>query len=343
MISSRQSFDISLSTIVKVAGVVLGLVFLYLIKEVLAILFLAIIIASAADPWVSFFERYFVPRLLGVFIVYCVALGALAAVFYFMIPPIIDQIKQFAVVLPDYYESLSRQALRTTRGISPDWAKEAQAFLISAGEQIRSYTSGAVQAISGLFGGVVAFGAVIVISFYLAVQRKGVEDFLRLITPQEQERYVLEVWKRVEFKLGRWFQGQLLLGCVVGVAVFVGLSIIGVPYALVLGLVAGVFEIVPIVGPLFSALLGVAVAVLISPFLAALTLLFYLIIQQVEAHVLVPLLMRRIMGLNPVVVMVALLIGAKLGGVLGMVLAVPVATIAGELLDDLAKKKSAVL
>ncbi len=341
MAPPRQLFDISLSAILKVAGVVFGFVFLYLIKEVLAILLLAIIIASAVDPWVSFFEKYFVPRLLGVFLVYLVVLGALAAVLYFMIPPIIDQIKQFAVVLPDYYEALSRQVFRTTRGISPDWAKEAQAFLISAGEQIKSYTSGAVQAFSALFGGVAASAAVIVISFYLAVQRRGVEDFLRLVTPQDQERYVLGLWKRVEIKLGRWFQGQLLLGCVVGVAVFAGLSVIGVPYALVLGMIAGIFEIVPIVGPLFSALLGVAVAVLISPFLAALTLLFYFIVQQVEAHILVPLLMRRIMGLNPVVVIVALLIGAKLGGVLGMVLAVPVATVAGEALEDFAQTKSA--
>lgn len=341
MDSSKHSFDISLSAILKAAGVVLALMFLYLIKEVLAILFLAIIIASAVDPWVSFFEKYFVPRLLGVSLVYCAVLGVLAAVLYFMIPPIIDQIKQFAVVLPDYYEALSRQVFRTTRGISPDWAKEAQVFLIGAGEQIKSYTSGAIQAFSALFGGVAASGAVVVISFYLAVQRKGVEDFLRLVTPHNQEKYVLDLWKRVEIKLGRWFQGQLLLGCVVGVSVFAGLSVIGVPYALVLGLIAGIFEIVPIVGPLFSALLGVAVAVLISPFLAALTLLFYLIVQQVEAHVLVPLLMRRIMGLNPVVVIVALLIGAKLGGVLGMVLAVPMAAVAGEALDDFAKTKLA--
>ncbi|MBI1755169.1 AI-2E family transporter [Candidatus Azambacteria bacterium] len=341
MLGQKQSFDIRLSVIIKVVLVLLGFVFLYLIKEVLAILFLAIIIASAVDPWVGFFEKYYVPRLVGVFLVYLVIFGALATVFYSIIPPIIDEIKQFAVVLPDYYDTVSKQIFRTTRGISPDWAKDAQGFLIAAGEQIKSYTSGVVRAISGLFGGVVAFGAVVVISFYLAVQQKGVDDFLRLVTPKEEESYVLDLWKRVEHKLGRWFQGQLLLGCIVGLTVFVGLSIIGVPYALLLGVIAAVFEIVPMVGPLFSALFGITVAVLISPFLAALTLLFYVIVQQIENHVLVPLLMKRITGLNPVVVIVALLIGAQLGGVLGMLLAVPIATVAGELLEDLAKKKSA--
>ncbi|MBI3685398.1 AI-2E family transporter, partial [Candidatus Azambacteria bacterium] len=249
MLGQKQSFDIRLSVIIKVVLVLLGFVFLYLIKEVLAILFLAIIIASAVDPWVGFFEKYYVPRLVGVFLVYLVIFGALATVFYSIIPPIIDEIKQFAVVLPDYYDTVSKQIFRTTRGISPDWAKDAQGFLIAAGEQIKSYTSGVVRAISGLFGGVVAFGAVVVISFYLAVQQKGVDDFLRLVTPKEEESYVLDLWKRVEHKLGRWFQGQLLLGCIVGLTVFVGLSIIGVPYALLLGVIAAVFEIVPMVGP----------------------------------------------------------------------------------------------
>ncbi len=337
----RQLTHISFASVFKVVVVLLGFWFLFLIKEILALLFLAIIIASAVGSWVGFFEKFYLPRLAGVLLVYLFIFGALAIVFYFIIPPIIEQIKQLAVVLPDYYETFSKQVLRTTRGISPDWAKNAQEFLINFGDRIKGFTSGALQAITGLFGGVVAFGIVVVISFYLAVQRKGVEDFLRLVTPKEQEEYVLDLWKRVELKLGRWFQGQLLLAFVVGATVFVGLSLIGVPYALLLGVIAGIFEILPIVGPLFSAILGIGVAVIISPFLAVLTLLFYVIIQQIENHVLVPLLMKRITGLNPVIVIVALLVGAQLGGVLGMIISVPLATVAGELLEDFAKKKSA--
>ncbi|MEK7487986.1 MAG: AI-2E family transporter, partial [Patescibacteria group bacterium] len=134
--------------------------------------------------------------------------------------------------------------------------------------------------------------------------------------------------------------GQLLLGCIVGVTVFVGLSLIGVPYALLLALVAGIFEIIPIAGPLFSALVGISIAFLVSPVLAFLALLFYSALQQIENHVLVPLFLKKITGLNPVVVIVALLVGAKLGGIMGMLIAVPLATIGGELLDDLAKKKA---
>lgn len=343
MTAPQSPLDISFSAIFKVACVVLGLFFLYLIKEVLAMVFLAIIIASAVNPVVSFFEkRYFVPRLLGAFLLYFVLFGVLSLIFYSIVPPIIDEIKQFAVVLPDYFDSVSKEIFRTTRGVSPDWARDLQGFLIDAGDKIRNFTSGITQIISGFFGGMVTFVAVVVTSFYLSVQRGGVEDFLRIVTPLEQEAYVLGLWKRVETKLGRWFQGQLLLGLIVGVTVFIGLSVIGVPYALLLGVVAALFEIVPIVGPLFSALLGITIAVLVSFPLGLLTAFLYLIVQQIENHILVPLLMKRATGLNPVVVIVALLIGAQLGGIFGMLLSIPVATVVGELIDDFAKKKSAV-
>lgn len=336
----KQQFSVSFSTVVRVVLVLAGFWFLFLVKEILALLFLAIIVASAVDPWVNFFEKYYVPRLGGVFIVYAFIIGALVLVFYSIIPPIIDQIRQFAVVVPDYYEVTAKQIFQTTRGISPDYAKQAHDFLLNIGEQIKSFTSDVAQVISTLFGGVISFGILVMISFYLAAQRKGVENFLRLVTPQAEEEYVLDLWRRVEIKLSRWFQGQVLLAFVVGTTVFVGLWFIGVPYALLLGVIAGIFEIVPIVGPLFSAILGIGLAVLISPFLAFLTLIFYAVIQQVENHILVPLLMKRVTGLNPVVVIVALLIGAKLGGILGMLISVPLATVAGELIEDFAKKKS---
>jgi len=342
MSTERSPIDISFSAILKVAAVVLGLFFLYLIKGVLAMLFLAIIIASAADPIISFLERkYFVPRLLGAFVLYLVLFGALGIIFYFLVPPIVDELKQFAVVFPDYFDSVSKELFRTTRGISPDWAKDLQGFLINMGDNIRNFTSGITQIISGLFGGMVTFTVVIVTSFYLAAQRRGVEDFLRIVTPQEEEVYVLGLWRRVETKLGRWFQGQVLLGLIVGAIVLIGLSIIGVPYALLLAVVAGLFEILPIVGPLFSALLGITIAALVSFPLAMLTAILYFIVQQVENHALVPLLMKRVTGLNPVVVIVALLIGAQLGGIFGMLLSVPMATVVSEVIEDFTKKKSA--
>ena len=340
MSDRRQYFDVSIGTILKIAAVVIALALLYLTREILVILFLAVIIASAVSLFAGTLERYRVPRLIGVLSIYLAGIGFFGLVLYFIIPPIVDEIKQMAVILPDYYETAARQIFKTTSGISPDYAKNAQNILLNLGEKIKELTSGIFNIVSALFGSAVSFMAIIVISFYLSIQKKGVEDFLRLITPQGQEEYVIDVWIRVEKKLGKWLQGQIILALIMGAMVFVGLTLIGVPYALLLGVIAGLLEIVPIAGPILSALVGVSMAIIISPFLALLTLIFYIIAQQVENHILVPILMKKATGLNPVVVIVALLAGAKLGGVLGMLISVPLATIAGELLEDLSKKKT---
>ena len=340
MSDQKQYFEISVGTVLKIAAVVIALVLLYLTREILVILFLAVIIASAVSLFAGTLERYRVPRLIGVLSIYLTGIGFFGLVLYFIIPPIVDEIKQLAVVLPDYYEVAARQIFKTTRGISPDYAKNAQEMLLNLGEKIKEFTSGVFSIVSALFGGAISFMAIIAISFYLSIQKKGVEDFLRLITPRDREEYAIDVWTRVEKKLGRWLQGQIVLALIMGAMVFVGLTLVGVPYALLLGVIAGILEIVPIAGPILSALVGVSMAVLISPFLAFLTLIFYIIAQQVENHILVPILMKKATGLNPVVVIVALLVGAKLGGVLGMLVAVPLATIAGELLEDFSKKKT---
>ena len=340
MAVQRQFLDISVGTVLKIAAVIIALPLLYLTRDILVILFLAVIIASGVSLLAGALERYRVPRLIGVLATYLVGVVFFSLVLYTIIPPIVDEIKQLAVVLPDYYEIAARQIFKTTSGISPDYAKNAQSILLNFGEKIKEFSSGVFNIASALFGSAVSFVAIIVISFYLSIQKKGVEDFLRLIIPQDQEEYVINVWMRVEKKLGKWLQGQIIIALIMGVTVFVGLTLIGVPYALLLGVVAGVLEIVPIAGPILSALVGVSMAVLISPFLALLTLIFYIIVQQVENHILVPILMKKATGLNPVVVIVALLAGAKLGGVLGMLISVPLATIAGELLEDFSKKKT---
>lgn len=336
----RHPIDISLFSIVKVALVAAVAILLYFVKGIIALVFLAVIIASAVEGWVSFFEKRRIPRIAGVLLAYVAFIGFLLLAMYAIVPPIIEEIRQLVVVIPDYYDTVSKQIFRTTRGISPDYARNTQEFLVGFEGKFSGIGSGAFATIADVFGGIIDFGIVIVISFYLAVQKKGVESFLRLVTPKETESYILDLWRRVDVKLGRWLQGQLLLGCIVGFTVFLGLSIIGVPYAILLGLVAAIFEIVPIVGPLFSALLGISVAALVSPLLAVVTVIFYIILQQIENHVLVPLFMKKIIGLNPVIVIVALLAGAQLGGILGMIIAVPLAAILSELLDDLAKRKA---
>ncbi len=337
--NQKQIIEISTWSILKVIFIILFFGFLFLISDILIVLFLSLIIASAIYPWVNYLESKKIPRILGVLSVYVVAILFIIFLMYLVIPTMVDEIRQLASVLPSYYEILSSKFSKTVLEISPDYTKTAQDFLLNFGEKIKEMASSVLKTVAGVFGGFATFGIVLVISFYMASQEKGVSSFIKLVTPKHQEVYVLNLWKRVEKKLGFWLQGQLLLGVIIGLVVFFGLYIIGVPYALLLGIVAGIFEIVPVVGPIFSAFIGVAVALMINPVLALLTLIFYIIVQQVENNILVPFLMKKMTGLNPIVIIVSLLIGWELGGILGMIISVPIATIAGELLDDYAKLK----
>ncbi|MCR4322785.1 MAG: AI-2E family transporter, partial [Candidatus Azambacteria bacterium] len=199
---SRQIIDISFASIMKVAAVVLGLALMYSVKEVIALVFLAIIIASTVDRWASFFERHRIPRMGGVALVYAGFVGFIVVILYFIVPPILEEVKQLVVFLPDYYNVAAKQIFRTTRGISPEYARNMQDFVAGLEARITGFTSGALSTAANVFGGVVSFGVVIVISFYLAMQKRGVENFLRLVTPRAQEEYVLNVWQRVEIKLG---------------------------------------------------------------------------------------------------------------------------------------------
>lgn len=199
-----------------------------------------------------------------------------------------------------------------------------------------------VQSISSIFGGLLSFVLIIVISFYLAVQEKGIEEFLRLITPIQHERYVISLWKRSQRKIGRWMQGQLLLGLIVGVLVYLGLTILGVKYALFLAVLAALFEIIPVFGPILAAIPAVIFGFLDSLSLGFMVLGLYVIIQQFENHLIYPLVVRKVVGVSPIVVIISLIVGAKLAGFLGILLAVPVAAALIEFTDDIQKEKSAL-
>ena len=181
--------------------------------------------------------------------------------------------------------------------------------------------------------------AILIISFYLSVTKKGIESFLGSVVPEKYEDYAIDLWKRAELKVGLWLQGQLLLGLIMGLLVYVGLSFMNIKFALILGFLAAIFEIIPMVGPVMAAIPAIFLAFLQSPALGLWVIVFYVIVQQLENHLLVPVVLGKTVGLNPVVVIVALLIGQQLAGIPGMILSVPVATIIVEMMDDFAKHK----
>jgi predicted PurR-regulated permease PerM len=338
----QQTLDISTATIFKIVFTILALVFLYLVRNVIVILFFAIIIASAVNPFASWLEQRRIPRILGVLVLY-LAIFSLLVFFLSLIIPIVSfELRQLTQALPGFISNISgalEKAQQTTTTRYFDFFSEIQNLLDSFSQFLQFYSGSALNLLVNIFGGILSFFAIIVISFYFSVMKQGVPGFIRSVLPAKYEDYIINLWKRVERKVGRWLQGQLLLALSVGLLVFVGLSLLKVKYALLLGIVAMILEIVPVVGPVIAAVPGVILAFAQSPTLGVWVIVFYVTVQQVENHVLAPLVLGKTLGLNPVTVIIALLVGGTLAGIMGILLSVPAAVIAVEIFDDLARQK----
>jgi len=185
---------------------------------------------------------------------------------------------------------------------------------------------------------------IIVFSFYFSVQETGVDDFLRVVTPSQRQAYVLNLWKRSQEKIGKWMQGQLVLGLIVGVLLYLGLTILGIPNALLLAVIAGLFELIPVFGQILAAIPALAIA-FSDGGLTALLLVggLYLVVQQFEAHLIYPVVVKKVVGVPPLLVILALIVGAKLAGFLGILLSVPIAAAIQEFVADVDKEKTKAL
>jgi predicted PurR-regulated permease PerM len=180
--------------------------------------------------------------------------------------------------------------------------------------------------VSGFIGGIAALVLVFVLAFYMvAEEREGVRFFKNII-PDEYQEFAANLMYEVERKFSRWLVGQVVLCFIIGLCYFVGLSIIGVDGALVLGILAGFFEIVPYLGPILGGIVIVLVAFTQAPILAVFAAILMMVIQWLENNLLVPKVMQKAVGLNPVLSIVALLVGAKIFGFVGMILSIPVTT-----------------
>ncbi|MDP3792141.1 MAG: AI-2E family transporter [bacterium] len=332
---------ISTGTILRGLLLVIFFIFLYILKDVIIIFLFAIIIASTITPFANWLDSKGFPRLFGVLGLYLVMFGLIIFVLSLVVPFVADEISQLSTTLPKIVERLSTSLENVQQG-SPqylDFISEIQNILDTFSIYLQQSSQSVINIVISIFGGVMSFVAIVVISFYLSVMKRGIESFIESVTPAKHEAYVMNLWKRSEAKVGRWIQGQLLLALIVGLTVYIGLSLMGIKFALILGLLAMAFEIVPIVGPVLAAIPAAFLAFLQDPGLGLWVIVFYVAVQQLENHLLVPVVLGKTIGLNPVVVIMALLIGNQIAGISGMILSVPIATVIVEMLEDLAKQK----
>lgn len=320
---------------------ILFFVFLYILKDVIIIFLFAIIIASAIAPFADWLDSKGFPRLLGVLLLFLVVSSLIIFLLSLVVPYVAGEVSQLSVALPAVVERVSTSLEDVQKG-SPqyfDFISELQNILDSFSVFLQQSSQSVVNIIISIFGGVMSFIAILVISFYLSVMKRGIENFIESVVPAHQEAYVMDLWKRSEMKVGRWIQGQFLLALIVGLTVYIGLELMGIKFALLMGILAMIFEIVPIVGPVLAAIPAVFIAFIQDPEMGLWVVLFYVIVQQLENHLLVPVVLGKTTGLNPVVVLMSLLIGNQLAGIPGMLLSVPIATVIVEMLEDMAKHK----
>lgn len=340
---NKKTIDISTGIVFRTVLVLIGLWFLYFIRDIIALLFISIILVAAMDPIVYRLHRRKVPRAVGVLIVYVCLFALISLIVSFLIPPLVQQIKDFAQKLPDIIRGLenSFQGINTffqTQHI----AVSTQSLLSDIGGFLAGSSENIFTATIGVFSGFVSAVIVLVMTFYMAVKEDGIKNFIVSITPKKHKDYAGSLVLRIQRKISRWVLGQLSLMLIIFAMDFIGLSLLKIPYALSLAMFAGLMEVVPFIGPIVSLVPAVLVGLTISPLSGLLVFALYIFVQQFEGHIIIPQVMKKAVGLHPIAVILALLIGLKLGGVLGALLAIPVATAISVFVSDLFEKPKGV-
>lgn len=317
----NYSLDNSTKIILRVVVILLSLGFLWLIRDIVIVVLLALVLASAMEPMVDYLTKFKIPRFASVLGVYIVVIGFFGLLISLLSPLVVEQAKVLSENLPSYAVELqARYPSLTIFFGGTDLSTIAQKLVTSNTGSDMIFGRAL-----GLFNGLVALLTVLVISFYLVAADRGMKKFIGDLVPTQYHNTIVSLIEKIQRKMGLWVVGQIILSVFIFVLTYVGLTILGVDYALVLALIAGSLEIVPYIGPFVAAIPAIFFAMIQSPPLVIGVIILYIIIQKTEGYVLVPKVMQKTVGTSPLVVLLSLLIGFKLAGVLGILLAVPLA------------------
>lgn len=331
----HHTMNISTATLLRVVGVIFILWILYLIRDILVILFLSLILAAAVDAPVDWLEKRKVPRVLGILSLYVLLCSVIALLFVLFVPMLTAQTQQFITTFPYYWNKFISgfEYLKVHYGLSIEVAETFRRFTVNIANQ---GGNGLFSLLSGLVGGIFSSLLILVITFYMVVEENAIKKTFHFLAPRTYQASLTKLLYRIQRRIGSWLWGQLLLSLIVGMLSYIGLTALEMPYAFVLSIIAAIAELIPYIGPILAAIPAIILAFTISPLLALSVIILYIVIQQLENNILLPKVMQKTVGLNPIISLAAVLIGAKLGGILGAFLALPVATALSVIMDDLA-------
>lgn len=306
-----QKVDISHKTIIFITLFILSLWIIYLIRDLLITLFVAVIFVSALSPIVNFFVKLRLPKVLSIAMTYIIIISVLTGFLIIIIPSLVEQSNRLIVASPPLITQFFSVVNIDKSLLSSE--------LTALSKNLFSITL-------SVFDNLLTIVFLLVITFYMLLEKNSLESRIASLFKNREEQVKKSIVK-IEEKLGAWLQGQLVLSLLVGILSYIGLTILNIPYALPLALIAGVMEVVPVIGPIISAIPAIVIALTISPLLSVIVAAMYLIIQQLENSLIVPQVMKRAVGLNPLIVILAIAIGSRLLGISGALLAVPIAVV----------------
>jgi predicted PurR-regulated permease PerM len=319
----HRRIDISHKTIFFIATFLLGLWALYQIIDVIVLLFIAIILMAGLSPLVKYLSTWKLPKTLSIGIAYLCIIAVIAGLISLIVTPLIDQTTKLIQTLP-----------QTAQAILPPFL-DPSIFQ----RELSNVASNALSFSLIIFNNFLAIISVLVLTFYLLLERDKLDGRIAQLFVGSEEQ-VKKTVRRIEEKLGAWLRGQLALSLIIGTLAYVLLLALQIPYALPLAILAGLFEIVPVIGPIISAIPAILVALTLSPLSAGFVALGYFVIQQLENSFIVPQVMKKAVGLNPLIVILAVSIGGKLLGISGALLAVPITVVIQILIEDLFNAKT---
>lgn len=288
--------------------------FLLEIKNILVTVFLSYIIMAALNPFVRSLRKFKVPKIVAILIVYSIVIAFIILLVIPVLPFFISQIQSLLKAIPSYVDGAS-QALGIR--INPEQINSVISPIASSiGQNAFSVTS-------KVFGGIFSFITIFILSFYMLIDRSRIGKGLPNLLPENYKEKGILTIHLVEEKLGAWLRGQVILSLTIGIITWIALTILGIPFALPLAILAGFLEIIPTLGPIIAAIPAIIVGLAISPVMAVTLIGVYTAIQLAENNLLVPKIMQKAVGLNPVIIIIAILIGGNLMGVAGALLSIP--------------------
>ncbi|TSC75219.1 MAG: hypothetical protein G01um101430_542 [Parcubacteria group bacterium Gr01-1014_30] len=330
-----KTLDISWATMLKIGVAAISFYLLYLLRETVVLVVFSLVISVLFAPAIDFIQRRGINRILAASLVFVAVFGFLGFSVYLISLAFISEVRQVTTDFSYYFELLAPPL----RGLGFEAFQDLEVFLGSLEVWLRGASANIFAALSVVFGGVFDALFIFFLAFFFSLEEREVEKAIRVLFPKKYEELALRIWVKSQQKISGWFGTRILASVFVGLATFVALKIFGVNYAISLGLFAGVTNIIPYLGPLFAGVV-IAALVLIDDWLKALfVLIVFILIQQVEGNILSPILTKKIIGLNPALVLIALIVGGELFGFLGVILAIPLAGILFDFLTEFLTKR----